>query len=385
MKIVQVQTQAEAGGAQRVSDMLGDGLRARGHAVRTVFLYRKTAVYDEDPFADFILDAPPKGLVGQVRAVIGLVRYLRKAQPDAVLSFQHYGNLFGTLGARLAGVRTIIANQSGAPQAHGVRGLLTQIDKVMGVVGLYHANVVNSGWTAAQFGGFPRAYRRRIRRIDHGVAAPAGDDDKAAARAAFGLPADGWIAVSSGRLAASKNQVALVGALARMPDIHLAIAGTGPEREALLACAERLGVSGHLHLVGEVPPERIFAFLAAGDAYVFSSLTETFGLAAVEAAIAGLPLVASDLDVLREVLTTTDGAPAALFVRPDADGIAAGLAEILATPLLAAGLAAAGRQLRAQYSPAAMCAAYEALLLPDRLGTAAMPSITSSDPERLSV
>lgn len=385
MKIVQVQTQAEAGGAQRISDMVGDGLRARGHVVRTVFLYRKTEAYDRDPFADFILDAPPKGLAGQVRAVIGLVRYLRKARPEAVLSFQHYGNLFGTLGARLAGVRTIIANQSGAPQIHGVRGLLTQIDKLMGMVGLYHVNVVNSAWTAAQFRGFPHAYRRRIRRIDHGVAAPASDHDKAAARAAFGLPADGWIAVTSGRLAASKNQVALVGALARIPDIRLAIAGTGPEREALLACAERLGVSGRLHLVGEVPPEHIFAFLAAGDAYLFSSLTETFGLAAVEAAIAGLPLVASNLEVLREVLTTADGAPAALFVRPDADGIAGGIAEILARPMLAASLAAAGRQLREQYSPAAMCAAYEGLLFCDHLGTAAMPSITSSDPERLSV
>ena len=35
MKIIQVQTQAEAGGAQHVSDMLGAGLRARGHDVRT--------------------------------------------------------------------------------------------------------------------------------------------------------------------------------------------------------------------------------------------------------------------------------------------------------------------------------------------------------------
>jgi glycosyltransferase involved in cell wall biosynthesis len=385
MKIVQVQTQAEAGGAQRISDMLGEGLRARGHDVRTVFLYRKTDVYDHDPYADFILAQPPRGLVDEVRAVIGLFRYLRKAHPDAVLSFQHYGNIFGTLGARFAGIRSIIANQSGAPQTDGLRGLLTVIDKLMGTAGLYHLNVVNSAWTEAQFGAFPVRYRTRLRRIDHGVPAPARAFGRAAARAAFGLPHDARIAVSSGRLATSKNQIALVGALTHLPDVHLAIAGTGPERDALIAHAENRRVRDRLHLVGEVPPARMFRFLAAGDAYVFSSLTETFGLAVVEAAIAGLPIIAGDLPVLREVLTAEDGTPAAIFVTADAEGIARGLAEVFGRPALAERLAAAGKKLREQYSPASMCAAYEALLLPDRLDTTAIPSMTSSGPERLSV
>jgi glycosyltransferase involved in cell wall biosynthesis len=385
MKILQVQTQAEAGGAQRISDMLGEGLRARGHDVRTVFLYRKTDVYNRDPHADFILAHKPGGPAGQMRAVLGLVRYMRKALPDAVISFQHYGNIAGTLAARLCGARSIVANQSGAPQTRGMRGLLTQVDKLMGMAGLYHANVVNSGWTAAQFDAFPRAYRKRLRRIDHGVQAAPQLFEKAAARAAFGLPAQGPLAVSSGRLAASKNQAALVGALALVPDLHLAIAGTGPEENNLAALAENLHARDRLHLVGEVPPGRIFEFLAAGDAYAFASTTETFGLAAVEAAIAGLPIVAGDLDVLREVLTTREGAPAARFVPPDADGIAGGLAELFARPALATALASAGQQLADQYAPEAMCAAYEALLLHHGFGTAAIPSITSSDPERLSV
>ena len=385
MKILQVQTQAEAGGAQRISDLVGEGLRARGHEVRTVFLYRKTDVYDRDPHADFILTAPPEGPFGQLRAVLGLVNYMRKARPDAVLSFQHYGNIAGTLAARLSGARSIVANQSGAPQSRGIRGLLTQIDKLMGIAGLYHANVVNSGWTEAQFDAFPKRYRRRLHRIDHGVPAPAQVFEKQAARSAFGLPPSVPLVLSSGRLAASKNQAALVGALALVPHMHLAIAGTGPQAGNLAALAESLHVRSRLHLVGEVPPARIYEFLAAGDAYAFASTTETFGLAAVEAAIAGLPLVASDLDVLKEVLTTADGAPAALFVRPDADGVASGLTDLLANPALADRLASAGRQLKAQYSPETMCAAYEALFLRDHLGTAAIPSITSSGPERLSV
>ncbi len=385
MKILQVQTQAEAGGAQRISDLVGEGLRARGHDVRTVFLYRKTDVYDRDPHADFILPAPPTGPFGQMRAVLGLTRHMRKVRPDAVLSFQHYGNIAGTLAGRLCGSRSIVANQSGAPQSRGIRGLLTVIDKLMGMMGLYHANVVNSGWTEAQFRSFPRGYRKRLARIDHGVPAPANAFDKQAARQAFSLPADVPLVLSSGRLAPSKNQAALVGALALVPQMHLAIAGAGPEAANLTALAESLHVASRLHLVGEVPPARIYEFLAAGDAYAFASTTETFGLAAVEAAIAGLPIVAGDLDVLREVLTAADGTPAALFVEPDADGIAAGLADLLADPTLAARLAAAGRQLAERYAPETMCLAYETLLIHGRCGIATIPSITSSGPERLSV
>ena len=385
MKILQVQTQAEAAGAQRISDLVGEGLRARGHDVRTVFLYRKTDVYDRDPHADFILTAPPRGLLGQLRAVFGLVGYMRKARPDAVLSFQHYGNIAGTLAARLCGARSIVANQSGAPQYRGMRGLLTQIDRLMGMAGLYHSNVVNSGWTGAQFNAFPKSYRKRLHRIDHGVPAPAQAFDKEVSRKTFGLPADVPLVLSSGRLSPSKNQVALVGALALLPQVHLAIAGAGPEANTLAALAESLHVRSRLHLVGEVPPASIYEFLAAGDAYAFASMTETFGLAAVEAAIAGLPVVAGNLDVLREVLTTVEGAPAALFVTPDADGIAGGLADLFADPALSECLAAAGRQLKDQYAPETMCAAYEALFLRGHFGTAAIPSITSSGPERLSV
>ncbi|MCJ8151046.1 glycosyltransferase family 4 protein [Shinella sedimenti] len=385
MKILQVQTQAEAAGAQRISDMVGEGLRARGHDVRTVFLYRKTDVYDRDPHADFILMHPPRGVLEQMLAVLGLVDHVRKVRPDAVVSFQHYGNIAGTLAARLCGVGAIVANQSGAPQAQGLRGFLTQIDKFMGMAGLYHVNVVNSAWTESQFAAFPAAYRKRLQRIDHGVAAPSRLPAGKRARAVFGLPAGVPLAVSTGRLALSKNHTALVGALAMLPGVHLAIAGAGPERENLLRLATRLNVHNRLHLVGELSPEGIHDFLAAGDVYAFSSTTETFGLAVVEAAIAGLPVVASDLDVLREVLTTDDGRPAALFVPPDADGIAAGLASVFADPALATTLATAGRQLREQYSPSTMCAAYEALFSRNGLRMGTMPSITSSGPERLSV
>lgn len=362
MKIVQVQTQAEAAGAQRISDLVGAGLRGRGHDVRTVFMYRKTAAYDADPHADFILREPPEGLRGELGAARGLFRYLRTEKPDAVISYQHFGTVFGTIGGRLAGAKVLIANQSGVPLKGGARGVATLIDRWMGTFGAYQHNVVNSAWTEAQFSTYPAAYRARIRRIDHGVFVPDRSLSKMQARAAFGLPPEAPLIVSTGRLNALKDHVALVDALRGVAGAHLAIAGDGPERQAILDRAAALQLAGRVHLVGEVAPERIFAFLAAGDVFAFASRQETFGLAAVEAAIAGLPIVATDLAVLREVLSTGDGTVGARFVPPnDADAFSASLRMALAE-----GNAGDRRSFQAElaerYSVERMCDAYAALL-----------------------
>ena len=363
MKIVQVQTQAEAAGAQRVSDMVGEGLRRRGHQVRTVFMYRKTDAYDADPNADFATRERPRGILDELKAVIALVAYMRRERPDAVLAYQHFGSVFGTIAGRLAGVTRIVANQSGVPLKGGARGMATALDRLFGTFGLYRYSIVNSAWTGTQFVDYPARYRSRIRRIDHGVAGPSTVHIKSAARAAFGLPSDAPLVISSGRLSELKNHVTLVRALRELaPEVHLAIAGQGPEEAALIAAAEKLQLRKRVHLVGEVPPSRIFDFLATGDIYAFASREETFGLAAAEAALAGLPVVSADLAVLREVLTAENG-PAALFVPPvDARAFASAIAEVFADQALAARLITAGQRLRARYAPERMCDQYEALL-----------------------
>src|SRR6185295_20147568 len=91
--------------------------------------------------------------------------------------------------------------------------------------------------------------------------------------------------------------------------------GDGPERPDYTALAAELGVSDRLHLLGDVTRADIADLLAAADLFVFPSAWETFGLAAVEAAFAGVPIVAADLPVLREVLSA-EGGTAATFVAP---------------------------------------------------------------------
>lgn len=362
MKIVQVQTQATAAGAQRISDMVGEGLRARGHRVRTVFLYRLSDVYDADPHADFLLDHTPRNVLEQAHAVIRLFGYMRREKPDGVLTFQHYGNLFGSIAARLAAGSKIIANQSGAPHRKGVLGILAKVDRWMGTVGFYDANIVNSEWTERQFASYPRAYRERLRRIDHGVPQCEARLSKAEARARFELPEGVPLIVTTGRVTRQKNQVVMLRSLVQMPDAHLAIAGIGAAEAELGSEARALGVSNRLHMVGELAPDEIYPFLAAGDVFAFGSLTETFGLSVVEAAIAGLPIVTNDLPVLREVLSL-NGQSAAVFAdATDADRFGAAIVDLLRDPGRAATLTKVGREIAVRYRPEAMCAAYEAVL-----------------------
>jgi glycosyltransferase involved in cell wall biosynthesis len=93
----------------------------------------------------------------------------------------------------------------------------------------------------------------------------------------------------------------------RLPDgfrVHLTFVGAGPRQGALERKAERLGVD--VAFLGAMSREEVRAALAAADAFVLSSKEEAFGLAAVEARAAGLPVVALRSGRLQEVAPDGD-------------------------------------------------------------------------------
>jgi glycosyltransferase involved in cell wall biosynthesis len=151
-----------------------------------------------------------------------------------------------------------------------------------------------------------------------------------------------------------------------LPGCHLAIAGQGPDAVRLRNIADELGLSDRVHFAGELEPARIGDFLAALDAFVFPSSAETFGLAAVEAAQAGVPVIANDIPVLREVLEI-DGAACARFVdTSDPHAFAEAVSDVLGNPKVADALSQLGRRLSERHSLAAMVEAYRELVLPGR-------------------
>jgi len=113
---------------------------------------------------------------------------------------------------------------------------------------------------------------------------------------------------------------------------------------------------------GEIHPDRVGDFLAALDVFVFPTAAETFGLAVVEAAEAGVPVVAADLPVLREVLAV-NGQACALFADPeDTAGFAQAVSRLLGDESLRRQLTEPGRCLTRRYAVEKMIDGYDRLI-----------------------
>jgi glycosyltransferase-like protein len=153
-----------------------------------------------------------------------------------------------------------------------------------------------------------------------------------------------------GRIEPRKGSIDLLEAYALLrrshPGLRLVIAGGEtlfdyrPYRAEWESRAAELGIEPVV--LGPVPHEVLPSLVAAAAVFAFPSTVEGFGLAAMEALAAGVPLVTRDLPVLREVFSGT-----ALF-GSDAPGIAAALGEALDRPDPAR--TAAGRSLAARHT-----------------------------------
>ncbi|ORT59070.1 glycosyltransferase [Streptomyces sp. CB03238] len=166
--------------------------------------------------------------------------------------------------------------------------------------------------------------------------------DRAAARAALGLPASAPLVVCVGRLCRQKGQDTLLEAwpavLDRVPHARLVLVGDGPTSEALRATAHRLGAPGSVTFAGAVADPA--PWYRAADLVVQPSRWEGMALAPLEAMAAGRPVLVTDVDGARESLPP--GQETHCLVRPsDPAALGAALAVLLQRPVLREAL---GRQ-----------------------------------------
>lgn len=143
--------------------------------------------------------------------------------------------------------------------------------------------------------------------------------ERAAARNAFKLPDNAFVVAAAARLSREKGMDTLLQAAGERSGMTFLIAGDGPQRGAL----SRQKPS-NAHLLGRL--DDILSLLSAADVIAIPSRREGQGIVALEAMAAGVPIVASRIGGLSDMLT--DGETALLVPPDDPDALAAAFSRL---------------------------------------------------------
>lgn len=360
MKILLMIYGLGAGGAERVLTLIAEEFAIRGHEV-----YLLTLDGGTDDFFDpghkvrrIRLNVAGNsrsavdGAWANLRRVRAIRRYLRTISPDAVISFTTTVNVLALAACAGFGMPVVVSERSDP------RGLIVQRRWQVLRKLLYrraYALVVQTSSSAAWFQK-NLSTRRPIIVIGNPVVPPASQGEAQ-------VPVPGPFILAAGRLAREKGFDLLIEAFSIVVrhgiQLHLAIAGAGPEAPALERLVSQFGLEDRVHFLGQV--KAIGALMRKAQAFVLSSRFEGFPNVLLEALASGLPVVSVDcLSGPREILA--DGRYGILVPPEDPTSLADGIARIATDSELRTYLSTSGSRRAACYQLGVIIAKWEEVL-----------------------
>lgn len=312
-----------------------------------------------------------------LRLVRALAALLRERRFDVVHTHMSKAALAGAVAARLVRPRPILVNTAhnlgSIALSHPVlRRLFRLYDRAL-LGGATDAVIVVSEAIRQEVLRLGVVGAARLHAVPNGVLTERfepGPGQAATRRAELGIAPEDTVVVTVARLVWFKGLETLIDACAllhqRWPRLRLVIVGDGPLRAALEQRVADRGASGHVIFAGE--RSDVPEMLGAADIFALSSVSEGMPISILEAMAARLPVVATSVGGIPELIGA--GETGLLVPARDPDAFAAALDKLVAAPALRRSMGAAGRhRLDGVFSAAAMvrrtAALYAALLRSD--------------------
>jgi glycosyltransferase involved in cell wall biosynthesis len=339
--IVVMLTSFDVGGTERQTVELVRRLDPTRFRVHLACFHARGPLKPSVPESVTIEDFPVRGFrrPDSVRQWLRFARWCREIDARLVHTCDLYANLFGLTAAAMAGVPARIGSRREVLTGDKTRLQLT------GQRVAYrraHAVVANSGAAAAQLLREGVA-ASKIRLIPNGV-------DWLPDRPA---PSHNGLRriVMVANLRQEKGHDVLIDAAPQIfsscPDAEICLAGNGPMADALAARARARGVGGRVQFLGHC--EDVPSLLARSDIFVLPSRSEALPNALIEAMAAGLPVVASRVGGIPEIVT--DGQNGVLVQPGDPAALATAVVHLIDHPGSAIALGGAARSwVRRTYS-----------------------------------
>jgi len=361
----------EVAGAQRVLLSQARWFHEHGYQVQAVFLYDKQGLAEtwqsQFDFPIISLHAWKPNSFDLFNLIGGLFRLfsLLRNQVKAIITFTPHSNLLGLPLAWLAGVPVRVGTHHGYIEGSSAR------------LSWVHGRLTNS-WLCGAMAAVSEQVRgyaieregvkeNKLVVIENGIESlrveKLSEAERSALRAEIGVPDGAVLLLTVGRLTLQKGHTVLLDAIAQMktsePLPVFVFAGDGPLRTELEQRAQQLGIAQQVRFLGV--REDVNELLLAADIFVQPSLWEGLSLALLEALLAGLPVLATRVEGVVDVVE--DGRSALLVPPNDATALATAIARLLKDADLRKVLGLVGQQrVKARYSVELMCQAYEDLL-----------------------
>lgn len=348
LKILGCITELDVGGAEKAFVRILTGLKSKGWSVRAVSLRDAGPLSDDLRQAGISVDALQCGGIADFRAFWRLKRLVQSSSPDVVLSFLHQANFYARLTARRYGSSAVVSGIRVADRRKSItwpdRWTSGRVDQYVGVS--REVMRQHSEWCGLKDG--------QCCWIPNGVDLPVAIDE--AKRVTDRL-------LFVGRLTQQKSPQTLLNALSVVRRqgmlLTLQIVGSGPLQAELEQQVRDLGLSHAVEFLGhrsDVPE-----IMQQATALVLPSQWEGMPNVVLEAMANGLPVIASDIHGIRDVVV--NGKTGVLVPTGDSTLMADAIANVVGNADLRSSLAsAAAMEVAKKYDWESVVSSYDDLL-----------------------
>lgn len=324
--------------------VLAQGLQQRGHTIFVVTMYDKESyvpLFSEQvgiPIIDLRMKPPGNTLVKAWAFLSGLKRLydiMRQNDIEVFQTFTHYSNMIGPFIGWLARVPVRVSSQRGTLQ--GVPAVFRLLDRIVANSALVQTMTTVSEGMRHFCIEVQKINPNKVLVIPNSIEVEKYDlevcpHQRKQFLQELGIEQSSWIATTVARLHPVKGHAYLLKAipriLERVPGVHFLFVGEGPLYEQIKKEVHEMMLDDFVHLLSV--RQDIPMILACSDLFVLPSLSEGMPNVALEAMAAGLPVVATAVGGIPEIIE--DGESGLLVAPADPQALTVAITRILTNP-----------------------------------------------------